>query len=303
MLMKIPTLFREYIWLVNTIYKAKGITFAEINERWLNTEMSGGIAFSRTTFHRHRIAIEDIFGLYIDCDKKNGNKYYIGNDRVLREDSVQNWMISTLSVGNMLGESQSIHDRILLENVPSGNERLQQVIKAMKEGLRVLISYRRYATSKMNSFTLEPYCVKLFRQRWYVLGRLSNGYLATFSFDRIKEVTLTVEKFKMPDGFDAAEYFQESFGIVVDDKAPVERVVLRAYGYEPYYLRDLPLHSSQREISTTDEYSDFELRLKLTPDFKSKLLSRGEWIQVLKPQSLADDLVEWHQKAVERYKK
>ena len=87
--MKVFEKFKEYIWLVNTIYEAKAITLAEINERWLQTEMSEGIPLSRTTFHRHRIAIEEIFGLYIDCDKKNGNKYYIGNDHVLREECQQ----------------------------------------------------------------------------------------------------------------------------------------------------------------------------------------------------------------------
>ena len=91
--------------------------------------------------------------------------------------------------------------------------------------------------------------------------------------------------------------------MLTDDKMAVERIVLRAYGYEPYYLRDLPLHHSQREINATEEYSDFELHLKPTSDFKAQLLSRGEWIEVLKPQSLADELVEWHQKAIERYKK
>ena len=97
------TKFKEYIWLVNTIYQARSITLAEINEKWLQTEMSEGIPLSRTTFHRHRIAIEEIFGLYIDCDRKNGNKYFIGNDYVLQDDSVQNWMLSTLSVSNLLG--------------------------------------------------------------------------------------------------------------------------------------------------------------------------------------------------------
>jgi hypothetical protein len=301
--MKTPTLFREYIWLVNTIYKARAITLAEINRLWLKTEMSEGIPLSRTTFHRHRNAIEDIFGLIIDCNKKNGNKYYISNGQELQKDSVQNWMLSTLSVSNMLGETQSLHHRILLENVPSGDERLRTVINAMKQNRQVNITYKRYAATSSSGFTIEPYCVKLFRQRWYVLGRLSNGYLATFSFDRIREVTLSDKKFKMPRNFDAADYFSESFGIVVDDNAPAERIVLRAYGYEPYYLRDLPLHPSQRIISTTEEYTDFELKLKITTDFKSKLLSRGEWIEVLKPQSLADDIREWHQIAAERYKK
>ena len=38
--MTIPAKFKEYIWLVSTIYRAKAITLAEINERWKRTEMS-----------------------------------------------------------------------------------------------------------------------------------------------------------------------------------------------------------------------------------------------------------------------
>ncbi len=125
--MTIYSKFKEYIWLVNTIYHAKAISLADINKRWLQTDMSEGITLSRTTFFRHKSAIEDIFGIYIECDKKNGNKYYIGNAHVLDEDSIQNWMLSTLSVGNILSESQSLNHRILLENIPSG-DKTRQVI-------------------------------------------------------------------------------------------------------------------------------------------------------------------------------
>lgn len=301
--MKTYTKFKEYTWLVNTIHQAGRITLAEINRRWLLTEMSEGVEIARSTFFRHKCAIEDIFGIYIECDKKNGNKYYIGNEHVLREDTVQNWMLSTLSVGNMVSESQSLHQRILLEHVPSGGERLRKVIKAMKENCQLHINYRRYSASASKDFTIDPYCMKLFRQRWYLLGRLTNGYLSTFSLDRVEDIKQLDSKFIVPDDFDGAAYFQDSFGMLTDDKMAVERIVLRAYGYEPYYLRDLPLHHSQREINATEEYSDFELHLKPTSDFKAQLLSRGEWIEVLKPQSLADELVEWHQKAIERYKK
>lgn len=300
--MTIYAKFKEYIWLVNTIYEAHAITLAEINQRWQQTDMSQGVPLSRTTFHRHRIAIEEIFGLYIECDKKN-NKYFIGNDHILRQDSIQNWMLSTLSVGNIVEESQSLHHRILLEQIPSGGKKLQLVIQAMKESRTIALTYHRYGKTEESHYTLSPYCVKLFRQRWYVLGRLSNGYLSTFSFDRIKEVELADEKFKMPDDFDAADFFRNSFGILVDDKAPVQRVVLRTYGYEPYYLRDLPLHPSQREIRSSPDFTDFELRLKLTSDFMSKLLSRGEWIEVLEPQSLADELIAMHKNAISRYEK
>ena len=117
--MKIPAKFKEYIRLVNTIRKARRITFAEIQERWLDTDMSGGVELSRSTFARHKIAIEEMFGIYIDCDLKNGYQYFIGNEDVLRNDSVQNWMLSTLSVGNIISESLSLQDRILLQPVPA----------------------------------------------------------------------------------------------------------------------------------------------------------------------------------------
>lgn len=296
------TKFKEYIWLVNTIYHAKAITFAEINERWLKTDMSEGVEMARTTFYRHKCAIEDIFGIYIDCDKKNGNKYYIGNEYVLCEDSVQNWMLSTLSVGNMVEESQSLHNRILLEHVPSGGEKLQQVIKAMKECRMISLTYRRYGSSD-KTYTLAPYCVKLFRQRWYMVARFESGMFSIFSFDRIESVELLDEKFKIDEDFDAARFFCDSYGIVVDEKIVPERIVLRTYGYERYYLRDLPLHHSQREIASTDEYCDYELMLRPTSDFKAQLLSRGQWVEVLEPQSLAEEIVEWHKNAIERYKK
>lgn len=301
--MKTYTKFKEYIWLVNTIYKARRITLAEINKRWLETEMSEGVPLARATFYRHKYAIEDIFGIYIDCDKKNGNKYFIGNERVLFEDSIQNWMLSTLTVSNVVSESQSLHHRILLENVPSGGELLQQIIKAMKENCQLCITYHRYSASTSKNYTIAPYCVKLFHQRWYLLGRLTNGFLSTFSLDRMENVEQLESKFAVPDDFDAAVFFHDSYGMLTDDKMAVERIVLRAYGYEPYYLRDLPLHHSQHEIASTEEYTDFELHLKPTSDFKAKLLSRGEWVEVLEPQSLADEIIEWHQSAINRYKK
>ena len=226
--MKTYTLFKEYTWLVNTIHQAGRITLAEINRRWLLTEMSEGVEIARSTFFRHKCAIEDIFGIYIECDKKNGNKYYIGNEHVLREDTVQNWMLSTLSVGNMVSESQSLHQRILLEHVPSGGERLRKVIKAMKENCQLHITYRRYSASASKDFTIDPYCMKLFRQRWYLLGRLTNGYLSTFSLDRVEDIKQLDSKFIVPDDFDGAAYFQDSFGMLTDDKMAVER----GFGFE-----------------------------------------------------------------------
>ena len=300
--MKMPILFKQYIWLIETIYQAGRITFDELNEKWQMKEESEGMALSRTTFNRHRDAILDMFGVIIECDRKDGYRYYIYNKEVLSENSVANWLYSTLSVGNMLDENVGVQNRILLESIPSGNIKLNEIIKAMRESRKLMLTYRRYGAAAANSFAVDPYCVKLFKRRWYVLCKMSHGSLAPFSLDRILEVSMLKEKFTIDPDFDAEEYFGECYGIVVGDGTKPERIVLRAYGYEPYYMRDLPLHHSQIELQTTEDYTDFELTLRPTSDFKAHLMSRGQWVEVLSPEWLAEDIQNWLQAAIDRYK-
>ena len=51
-------LLNKYVWLVETIYKAKKITYEEINRRWLDNDMSEDKPLPIRTFHKWRIAIE-----------------------------------------------------------------------------------------------------------------------------------------------------------------------------------------------------------------------------------------------------
>ena len=50
-------LLNKYVWLVETIYKAKRITFEEFNEKWLENELNEGIELTLRTFHKWRIAV------------------------------------------------------------------------------------------------------------------------------------------------------------------------------------------------------------------------------------------------------
>ena len=303
--MKSYALFQQYIWLVDTIHRAGKLTLEEINRRWLMTEMSEGLPIARSTFNRHRDAILDMFGVIIECDKKDGFRYYIDNEEVLEEDTIQNWMLSTLSVNSLLSESKSVHDRILLESIPSDGNKLHKFIDAMKRGVRVLVNYRRYGDAPSKSpMKLDPYFVKLFGRRWYALVKFPEptANLFTLAFDRIVSLEVTDEKFEYDNDFNPAGWFRDCYGIVRDPEVPVEKVVIRAYGIEVNYLRDLPLHNSQKPIESTDEYTDFELTLRPTADFFSPLLSRGEAIKILEPAWLADEIKSQHKAAFELYK-
>lgn len=299
--MATTTQYREFIWLIETIKRARRITFAELSQKWAESDFGDGIPLSRTTFNRHRDAVLDMFGIIIDCDRRDGYTYYIDNPEALEENTVQNWMFSTISVGNILSEGLSVQNRILLENVPSGGAHLQTVIKAMKESVMISAEYRRYGAAEPKKFLMMPYCVKLFRQRWYALCRHRNGFFGVFSLDRFVRVEVSEQHFDIDPDFDAAEYFSECFGIVSEVNAPAERIVLRAYESERYFLRDLPLHHTQREIASEDDYSDFEIFMRPTFDFSSHLLSRGIMLKVIEPQWLADEVRDMHLQAVEMY--
>ena len=300
--MKSYELFKQYIWLVGTISRAGKITLEEINRRWLRTELSGGIEIARTTFIRHKAAIQDIFGIDIECDTRDGFAYYIANQEVLQEDSIQNWMLSTITVSNILGDSRSIHDRILLESIPSTGDNLQLFIEAMKSSRRITVTYRKYGHAETSVRTVEPYCIKLFQCRWYALVRhITRDTLFTLSFDRILDIQLTEESFKMNQDFDAQSWFSDCYGVVKNPDADLERLVIRAYGREAFYLRDLPFHHSQREIASGEDWTDFEYLLRISSDFYTPLLSRGPNIKVLQPEWLAEEIRQQHLKAAGLY--
>lgn len=307
--MTVPSLFKEYIWLVNTIKRARRISFAEIQEKWLDTEMSGGVEFARSTFNRHKDAIQDIFGINIDCDRKGGYKYYIANEKVLREDTVQNWIVSTMSVNDVISDSKALHDRIVLQQIPC-DEYLEIFINAMKRKVRVEVKYLRYESDNVTEVDFEPYCLKLFNQRWYVLAHFhrdatpekeERDYYGVYSFDRMQEVSLTNVKFEVRDDFDAQDYFSECFGVFASESTPAERIVLRAYNKQRYYLNDLPLHHSQKVIGRGENYTDFEYYIRPTIDFCGHILSLANQVKVIYPQSLADRIRQMAMDTLEMY--
>ena len=186
------TLFKRYIWLVDTIYRANGITFKEINERWIRNSMSGGEDLPLKTFNNHRVAIEDIFDINIVCNKKNGYKYYIENVEDMKKGGVRSWLLNTFAVNNLINESHHLKHRILFEQIPSGQKHLSTIIEAMRDGRTLEMTYKSFW--KQDRYTIEvgPYFVKIFRQRWYMGAKhIKNDALRIYALDRVLEIQET----------------------------------------------------------------------------------------------------------------
>ena len=270
--------------------------------------MSGGQPLSRSTFNRNRDSVLDMFGIIIDCQRRGGNVYYIYNEEELSKDTVQNWMYSSLSINMALENKKLLFERILLEQIPSAGTLMETILKAMVDNHQMRMTYKRYEADQAKDYTVCPYCLKLFRCRWYVLMRIvreqeTKPDLAVFSIDRICYLDILPDTFTIPKDFSASAYFSECFGVVVGDDTKATAVRLRAYGRERFAMQDLPIHHSQRIVREEPDYLDFEVFLRPTDDFKAYVLSKGKWLEVISPATLAMEIKGLHEQATAMYHK
>jgi hypothetical protein len=282
--------FNRYVWLIDTINRAGHITLADISRKWEDSSLNDeGGPLAERTFHNHRIAIEDTFGIEIKCDRSLG--YYIANSDDLEGDGVRQWLLESLSLNNILNETKDMRERILFEDIPSSKRWLTVLVNAMRDGKAVEITYQSFRRDAPNTFTIHPYCLKLFKQRWYVLGR-SDEYDSPWIYaldERMQDAVPLKKALKKPAGFNAADFFSRYFGVVLDDRKP-SPIRIKVAASQVRYLESLPLHDSQTIVERTAEYSIFDYYLVPTYDFRQEILSHGPDMEVLEPEGFRDEI-------------
>ena len=303
-----PSLIRKYVWLIDTIYRAKKISFKEINERWRrDVDLSRGEEMSVRTFKRWLNNIGDIFGLYVENERCGDYRYYIENIEDITEGGLQSWLFNTFAVSNALTCWMGIKDRIQLEYVPSGELYLQPIIDAMKENRVLNITYKSYWKDKEKKYDVQPLCMKLFRQRWYVIVHGNDGEEDTriwiCALDRILSLQKTEMTFTMPKEWEAETYFDGFIGLIRDEDYDKEIVKLKVDAGQANYIRDLKIHKSQQEAECNNEYSIFTYCLRPTFDFQQELLWNADKVEVLEPQWLRDEMADTIQKMLNLYRK
>lgn len=286
---------QKYTWLIDTIRRAGKISFEEISERWeRNKDLSDYRPLSRATFNRWKDAIFSQFGIIISCQRAGGYLYYIENPEDIDEDNLKKWMLDSFAVGNLIGENLSLKDRILVNQVPSARDYLAALLEAMKENRTVTITYCAFGKTKSYTFCIEPYCVKLFENRWYVLAHnVQYDDIRIYGLDRIEDLKVEDRTFKLPKDFSASDFFSSYYGIVTNMNINPECIVIRAYKDHIPYINSLPLHHSQKLLEDNGEYADFELYLVPTYDFVMRLLHVGAMIEVVSPVSLRKTMKGW----------
>lgn len=259
---------------------------------WEDSHLGDGKSLPLRTFHQHRKAVEELFGIEIGCTSaSDGYRYYIKNPQAIQKDKTRQWLLNSFTLSNMIIAGHNMKDRILFENIPGGTEYLQPIIESMQQNMALELDYQAYG-SHLETYHLEPYAMKVYRQRWYVVGRLlEQDAIRHLSLDRIIDLRQTDSSFMVPKDFNAEKYFANTIGIYVNEGLLPQKVRIRAYGKQVEYLRSLPLHRSQEEVLTKHEqYSEFQYRVCLTQELTTELLAMGENIEVMEPQVLREEM-------------
>ena len=281
-------LFECYIWLVNTIARGP-ITRAAIDDKWARASVNDYKTDSipECTFHRWRNNVELLFDVTIKCNTRG--EYYIEDGNNLHSDDWRNRMFQLFAMNSLIKDSKELRHRILHEHVPSGEKYHTAVVEAMRDGSVLGMTYQGFAKTEPSTFMVEPYCLKMFKQRWYMLAHsVGKDKTLIYSLDRIHALEPTTRKYQLPKDFDAEFYFRNVYGVSGMEDQPQE-VEIKIEAYQANFLRTLPLHASQTEIERQEQYSIFKYNIVPSFEFKQELRKHGSVLEVLKPQWLRDE--------------
>ena len=297
--------YRFCIWLVDTLLvTGQGLTLKEIQHKWRISSYNpdGGLLTERS-FHRYRNEAQSLFNIDIICDKSNGGVYKIVSTEGLDSNKAIQWLLNGIRISN-LGELCAKHKNMILEDVPIGVQRLQIIMDAIDKNMALQIVYKSHFSS-VKKYTFIPVFIRLFKQRWYVIGEsIDLNKPRTLALERITDITLIEKQHKISKSLakilTPQTYFSHCFGIIRQHNPIIIR--FRAFWPQNLYLKDVPIHKSQELINETADYSDFEIFVRPTYDLKQELLWNRDKLAVLAPESFRLDMINILEATIKSYK-
>ena len=291
-----------YFWLIDTIASGN-LTREDINRRWAHCRYNDNheTMFPERRFHRYKDEIQEIFDVNIRCNKSCGNTYYIENKDDISGGFTRRWLLNAMAVHSMLDQAQDINECVLYEDIPEGTQYLSMIVDAICQRNKLQLTYHSFNRQEQYELTLAPYCLKVFKQRWYVAGCPSThpDEIRIYALDRVQVMRPTIEGYVYPKNFDAKEFFAPYYGVFRN--ATPTNVLIEATPKSAQFLRLLPLHESQKELRQFHGNTFFEYFIAPTLDFIQELRTHGTDIRVREPEELVKIFREEAKKAYEMY--
>jgi len=292
----------RYSLIINKLRKYPA-TFEEIADYLaLESEIqSYNFKVSKRTFQRDIKDISTIYKIDIRFDYSK-KMYYIDFDE---KQEISERILEAFDTFNALNISDRISSDIYFEKRrPLGTENFYGLLHAIKNKVQIKYTYQKYWEEGLTQRTVEPYALKEFKNRWYLIALdLKDNNVKTFALDRLTALEISKKGFLFPKNFNVNEYFNYCFGIIGPDEHKPQEVVLSFEPFQGKYIKSLPLHHTQKVLKDNDKELLIALTLYITHDFIMELLSFGENVEVIKPKSLIEELKASYTRALKNYSK
>ncbi len=274
--------------------KNKGASYEEIQDylilKYQDQDIDlDDLKFTKRTFLRDKEAISKILKTDI-IYRRSSNTYAIDVDE---EDEFQEDVFDNLLLVEAFRNVQGKKDVMLFEQRKSrGLQWLNGLVHAITHHKVITLHYTKFWEGVSYKKVLEPYALKEFKNRWYLLAHEKNDekyFIKTFGLDRISDLEIAPSTFK-PKKYDAEKDFENSFGIISTLNETPEEIILVFDSDQGSYIKTLPLHHSQ-EILIDDE-NELSIKLKLVPtyDFEQEILSHGKRVKIISPESFRNKM-------------
>lgn len=271
------------------------MSLKEIADEWKCSRMNiDGSVLTPRTFLRHKELAEEIFNVNIECDKSR-NEYWLDTEDL---DESNRWTMGALSIQNLTSMA-NMRRHIIVEDAPAGQQWLEDVANACRDSRSLSFSYKS-PYLPMERYNVIPLFVRMFRQRWYLTCQpIGKEYLSTLALERISNLK-TGKVMEPTVKAEAEDYFRDCYGII--RLLEPEPIVVRAFWPQNTYIKEVPIHHSQRIVDENENWTDFSLFLRPTYDFKQELLWQRDKLAVISPDWLRDDMIDILNRMTESYR-
>lgn len=254
---------------------------------------------SKRTFQRDLNDIREVYKIDIQYNRSLQH-YFISDDE---HPEINERILEAFDTFNALNMADRLSNDIHFEKRrPKGTEHLHGILHAMRNKVKIKFSYSSFLEEGQTVRFIEPYALKEFKYRWYVIGKdLKDDKIKTFGLDRIDELEITKQQFVLPVDFNVNEYYKYCFGIISPNSEKPQKVQLWFNAVQGKFIKSLPLHDTQQIIKDSDDGLEIELTLFLTYDLIMELLSYGGNVKVIKPRKLIEQVRIAHEEGYQIY--
>lgn len=297
------------VHIVNILEKkmSVGATYNEIKQylerkHYSDKSFNEDLAFSEKTFKRDRDLLLEIFDIETKFTRSTMTYQIVDHENFANSKGI----FDNLLLINAYKQTKE-HSKIMFfeKRQASGLEYLQPLIEAIKNSKTISLQYKKYWETDSEKKVLQPYALKEFRNRWYLLANEDDGrdfLLKAYGLDRLSAVQIHNKSFSKKE-LDLDAIFRNSFGIVSTvDKKP-EKIILSFSQQQGGFVKSLPIHHSQKVL--IDNVSEFRVELLLSPtyDFYQELLTHAERLTIVSPEKVRERYVGFLEKAMEMNRK